>query len=182
MGNDPVLTRRTRHAIFVGIAIILLAVGLRVFTEAFSVPSSSMEPTLLPGDHLFAVRYLFRHPGRGDVVIFEDESGTTFVKRIIGVPGDSVQLERGRVLVNGEPLNEVAYAAPSHSEAVSVHVVPKGHFFLLGDNRDHSADSRAFGFVSSDALIGRARFVYWSSTRDTEGMTVRWSRLFRPIE
>jgi len=157
---------RARHAILTVVLVLASAVGLRFVTEAFAVPSSSMAPTLLPGDHL--------------VVVFDDGTGTMFVKRVIGLSGDSVQVDGGRVLVNGAPLDEQAYTAPSRSSSVTVHVVPRGHLFLLGDNRDHSEDSRTFGFVSRQALVGRARLIYWSSTVDAP-RTVRWERVIRVI-
>ena len=171
---------RARHAILTVVLVLASAVGLRFVTEAFAVPSSSMAPTLLPGDHLVVVRYLLGEPRRGDVVVFDDGTGTMFVKRVIGLSGDSVQVDGGRVLVNGAPLDEEAYTAPSRSSSVTVHVVPRGHLFLLGDNRDHSEDSRTFGFVSRQALVGRARLIYWSTTVDAP-RTVRWERVIRVI-
>lgn len=181
MGIEPSPAPRARHAMLLGAVILLSAGVLRLVTEAFAVPSSSMEPTLMPGDHLVVTRYLFRDPERGDVVVFEDESGATFVKRIIGLPGDSIQIEHGRVLLNGEPLDEASYVSPSHSDDVTVHVVPRDHLFLLGDNRDLSADSRAFGFVSRAAIVGRAALIYWSAEAAAESGSVRWGRLFRVI-
>lgn len=172
---------KQRHALLACAAVIALALLLRLVTQAFSVPSSSMEPTLLPGDHLVVTRYLFREPSRGDVVVFDDGRGTTLVKRIIGIPGDSVHLDRGHVLINGEILREDAYTLPSGAESGSVHVVPHGHFFLLGDNRDHSADSREFGFVPREALLGRATLIYWSISRTSRSEGVRWTRLLRRV-
>jgi signal peptidase I len=142
-----------------------------------------MEPTLLPGDHVLVVRYLLRGPRRGDVVVFADGSDEgSFIKRVIGLPGDSVQLAGGRVLINGEAFAEDAYAHPSESPSDTVHIVPRDHVFLLGDNRDHSFDSREFGFVPIGALVGRARLVYWSSSPAGHLAGVRWGRLFQSVE
>lgn len=179
MGSSPDSSPAQRHAIVIGAAVLLVALSLRLLTEAYAVPSSSMEPTLVPGDHLIVIRYLGARPQRGHVVVFDDAAGTARVKRVIGLPGDSVQIEHGQVLVNGEILVEDAYAAPSLSAAGSVHVVPAGHYFLLGDNRDHSADSRSFGFVPDHAVVGRARLIYWSVSRPGG---IRWSRLLRMVD
>lgn len=179
MGSSASSSPALRHAIVIGAAVILVALALRLFAQAYAVPSSSMEPALVPGDHLLVVRYLGARPQRGHVVVFNDGGGTARVKRVIGLPGDSVQIEQGHVLVNGEILLEESYAAPSRSAEGSVHVVPGAHYFLLGDNRDHSADSRSFGFVRDEAVVGRARLIYWSVSRSGE---IRWSRLLRIID
>ena len=103
------------------------------------------------------------------------------IKRVIGLPGESIRLESGRVVVNGVTLPEV-YLGPAAASVDSVHIVPRDHFFILGDNRDHSEDSRTFGFVRGDAIIGRARIVYWSVARSPEESKVRWDRLFVVVE
>jgi len=180
MGSSSFRVSGLRGTLVAAALLIVLAGGLRLAGGAYSVPSASMEPTLLPGDHLLAVRYFGGAPARGHVVVFESPSGTSLVKRVIGMPGDSVQIDHGHVLINGEPLAENDHVAPSSSNAVTVHVVPQGHLFLLGDNRDHSADSREFGFVPVSAIVGRARMIYWSV--EPGGSGVRWGRLFRSIE
>lgn len=180
MGSVSFRASGFRGVLFIAALLILLAGGLRFAGGAYSVPSASMEPTLLPGDHLLVIRYFGEGPERGHVVVFDSPSGTSLVKRVIGMPGDSVLIDHGNVLINGEPLVETDHVAPSTSEAVTVHVVPQGHLFLLGDNRDHSADSREFGFVPIGAVVGRARMIYWSVTPDGSG--VRWSRLFHRVE
>lgn len=176
--KQPVI--RFRHALLLGLVVVLSAFALRAFTEAFAVPSSSMEPTLIPGDHVLVTRYLIGRPKLRDVVVFVDASDHAVIKRVIGLPGDSVEVSGGHVVVNGESLEET-YTATSNTSGVSVHVVPSGHLFLLGDNRDASADSRTFGFVREDAIVGRARFIYWSSTPSGNGPDLRWSRLFRVV-
>lgn len=180
MGSFSFRASGIRGTLFAGALLILFAVALRFVGGAYSVPSASMEPTLLPGDHLLVVRYFGEEPLRGHVVVFDNPSGTSLVKRVIGLPGDSVQMDHGNVLVNGEPLVEGDHVAPSSSQDVTVHVVPQGHLFLLGDNRDHSADSREFGFVPVSAVVGRARMIYWSVAPGGSG--VRWSRLFHSVE
>jgi signal peptidase I len=174
---------RLRHALLTAVLVVLVALALRSVTQAFFVPSPSMEPTLLPGDHVLVVRYLLRGPRRGHVVVFAGRSDEgSFIKRVIGLPGDSVQLAGGQVLINGEAIAEDAYAHRSESPGDTVHIVPRDHIFLLGDNRDHSFDSREFGFVPIRAVVGRARLVYWSSSPGGDLSGVRWNRLFQSVE
>ncbi len=172
---------RLRHAVGVSIVVLLCAVGLRLVTEAYSVTSSSMAPTLLPGDHVLVTPYLTATPGLRDIVVFEGGSDTTIVKRVIGLSGDSVQIIGGKVLINGLALDEEFYAHSAQGSGDSVHIVPKGHLFLLGDNRDASTDSRVFGFVPRNAVVGRARFIYWSTSSPETGGSTRWHRLFKVI-
>jgi signal peptidase I len=176
--------------------------------HAFEIPSSSMENTLLIGDHVLVDRIQFaprtswmrallpyREVRRGDIVVFlaPCEPGLHVVKRVIGEPGDRIHLRNGVVYRNGKPLQETyvihsessypnAYrddfpAVPT-SESANVYpcwkhelakhvegedlVVPPGHYFAMGDNRDVSLDSRYWGFIPQENLIGRPMFVYWS--------------------
>jgi signal peptidase I len=160
-------------------APVAAAAALRAFAvEPFEVASDSMLPTLEAGDHLFVNK--LAEPRRGDVVVFE-RGGERFVKRVVGLPGERVALHRGRVLVNGvaaeewptgtlridaegrplaglrEQLGAVEHALlddPASAGPDCDSVVPSDHYFVLGDNRDHSADSREFGAVPREQIVG----------------------------
>lgn len=145
---------------------IVAALSLRAFVHAYSIPSASMEPTLLAGDHILVTRYLphFGAPSRGDVVVFRCGGDELFVKRIAGVPGDRVEIKGTDVIVNGRTLEESYLATRADNGSLPAFVVPPGRYFLLGDNREHSLDSRSFGTVAAGDVVGRARLIFWSST------------------
>jgi signal peptidase I len=174
------------------VALLIALVVRTLVIQAFKIPSSSMEDTLLIGDHIFVNKFLygyhipftkgrilqFRAPERGDIIVFvypEDKS-KDFIKRVVGVPGDTVEIRQKRVFVNGRPLEEpyVRFAdgdgidgfARSRDNLPPVKV-PPDRLFVMGDNRDRSYDSRFWGFVELDAVIGKAMFIYFS---------VDWSR------
>jgi signal peptidase I len=196
------------------VTIILALFGTTFVVQAFKIPSESMEPTLLVGDHLLVNKFIFggrdqwydsllpyRHIRRGDVIVFKFpfQDHPHYVKRVIGLPGDRIKIVNQQVYLNDKLLNEpYAYhdpAAPydpflfnfpptSPDELLSdmqpewadeilqyVHngeiVVPPGKYFAMGDNRDHSWDSRYWGFVDRDAIMGRPVVIYWS-VRSTE--------------
>jgi signal peptidase I len=153
-----------------------IALGLRaVVVEAFVVPSGSMRPTIVEGDHLLGTKfhYWFWAPRRGDVVVFRPPAeaqrlaGTVaprYVKRVIAVEGDEVEIRRGQVRVNGEPLAE-PYVAEPPAYVVRRMVVPPGHVFVLGDNRNESLDSHRWGFLSEESLIAHVFVRYWPIDR-----------------
>jgi signal peptidase I len=177
------------------VVAVILALFIRTFVvQAFKIPTGSMEPNLLIGDHLlvnkviyspaaipFEDRILAKKPiQRGHVVVFKFPEDPTrdFIKRVIGLPGETVEIRDKTVLINGQALVE-PYAhfleAPLHrddpeyglrSEDVRDNwgpkVVPAGHLFVMGDNRDNSRDSRFWGFLPRDQVKGRALLVYWS--------------------
>ncbi|HEY6938384.1 MAG TPA: signal peptidase I [Terriglobales bacterium] len=195
---------------FLASLAVVLVVGLFIITfivQAFEIPSSSMEDTLLIGDHVFVNRigfapdshYLgpllpYHDPKDGDIVVFLSpaEPGLYVVKRVMGVPGDRIHLRDGIVYRNGQALTEQGYVlrngsynpyrdnfpAISASDANSVTpewrltmsshiqgedlVVPPDRYFVMGDNRDVSYDSRYWGFVPRENVIGRPLFIYWS--------------------
>jgi signal peptidase I len=130
-----------------------------------------MEPNFHDGEYLLTdkISYRFNKPNRGDVIIFKapGTSGDDFIKRIIGLPGETVSVMNGKVYVNDTELNEKYLplgftTGPGLflSEGTKL-VVPQEKFFVLGDNRNHSADSRSFGFIEKSTIIGRAWFLYW---------------------
>ncbi len=176
------------------IAVIFLKFGHTFVAQTFYIPSGSMEETLQVGDHLFVNRFIFgqekafgdgallpsRSLQRGDVVIFRSVEDATVdvVKRCIGLPGDEVKIEAKQLFLNGQRIDESAYAVHKMAgelaaqPALRAYVrkrdnygpfeVPAGHYFCLGDNRDNSHDSRYWGFLPAHLIKGRALFVYWS--------------------
>ena len=153
---------------------ILLAFGIRTFiAEARYIPSKSMVPTLVTDDRLIVdkVSYKFADPQRGDVIVFQptDELKRkkfkdAFIKRIIGLPGDEIEVRGGRVYVNGKPLQEEYIAEPPEYQYGPVSV-PQNSYLVLGDNRNNSYDSHHWGFVPRDRIIGRAVVRFWPPKR-----------------
>ena len=188
------LTRNLPHPLRVTIdwvVTIVVAVGAVLAIKAwivnpYRIPSSSMEPTLhcaqpQPGclasysDRVLANRFIyhFRDPHRGDIVVFNTPAkaleacgaGGTFVKRIIGLPGDTVEERGGTVLINGERLDEPYVPANERDDRTDSWKVPEGSYFMMGDNRSQSCDSREWGSVPRDDLIGPVFSVYWPPQR-----------------
>jgi signal peptidase I len=157
----------------IGLSIIL-ALGIRTFVaEARWIPSGSMEPTLQIDDRLIVdkVSYRFQSPQRGDVVVFnptdalkEQKFKDAFIKRIIGLPGDTVEVQGGRVYVNGQALRE-NYIADNPNYQWGPETVPADSYLVLGDNRNNSYDSHYWGFVPRDRIIGRAVVRFWPPNR-----------------
>jgi len=133
-----------------------------------SVPTGSMEDTIMTGDRIVAFRlsYLFSEPQRFDIIVhrFPDDEETLFIKRIIGIPGDTVEIIGGRVFLNGssDPLYEPFIKGSPHGDFGPFNV-PENSFFMLGDNRNHSSDSREWinRYVHRDQILGRAVFGYF---------------------
>jgi len=143
---------------------IVLAFGVRAALRLYVIPSSSMAPTLVPGDHIVVTPYRFgKKPGRGDVIVFRSPRGADelMIKRVIGTPGDLVETRAGRVIVCGHALPEPYVAAQATS--VAPQIIPAGSYFVLGDNRADSLDSRSWGVLPQDAVLGKARVILWSS-------------------
>ncbi|MBI2363614.1 MAG: signal peptidase I [Deltaproteobacteria bacterium] len=188
------------YAEAIGMAL-LLALFIRTFiVQAFKIPSGSMIPTLQIGDHIlvnklsygvripFLEHYLasFQKAQRGDVVvfIFPEDRSKDFIKRVIGVAGDSVEVRDKRIYINGKQVDDPhahfegddpqALGLPSR-DGFGPRVVPENHIFVMGDNRDRSYDSRFWGFVSLDDVRGKAFLIYWSW--DGSDRWVRWERL-----
>ena len=246
--QKPEKPKETTSEFIASIAIVLVT-GLFIITfalQAFTIPSSSMENTLLIGDHVFVDRMLlapkagwidklipYREPRHGDVFVFISpaQSGLYVVKRVMGIPGDRIHLQDGAVYRNGERLDEPyvirkgdyngyrdnfpsvpvsdyedvtpewRLTMPSHLQNGDL-VVPPGSLFAMGDNRDVSLDSRYWGFVPRENVIGRPMFIYWSfiTPRDEyerQGLAdrvqwlfnilfhffdqTRWSRMFHVV-
>ena len=167
---------------------ILLALFIRTFVvQAFKIPSGSMKPTLQIGDHILVNKFLYgvklpfvrstlipiSHPKRGDVIVFVypvDES-KDFIKRVIGLPGETVEITDDNVYINGHLYDDKHgyYAGgkgndsnPGRRNHFGPVTVPDKHYFVMGDNREHSYDSRFWGCVSSPSIKGKAFIIYWS--------------------
>jgi signal peptidase I len=150
---------------------LAIALVLRSFAFAsYYVPSASMLDTLHLGDVFIAEKFTYRvldhTPRRGDIVVFThpDQSGKVLVKRVIGLSGDKISLVDGDVFINDQPLSERYLGRPDWSDFEPT-VVPAGQYFVMGDNRSHSADSRSWGFVPHSRLLGRAALVVWPLSR-----------------
>ena len=224
---------------------VLIAVVVRTaLIEPFNIPSGSMMPTLLVGDYLFVTKYSYgysrhslpfsprlfdgrifsREPDRGDVAVFKlpRDNKTDYIKRIIGLPGDRIQVTAGILQINGEPVgrrHEGSFAEHRRARSINryvetlpggrthaiveerddklfsdntrVYTVPAGHYFLMGDNRDNSQDSRfgGVGFVPYENLVGRADFLFFSIDEDESRWwevwnwfgAIRYERIFKSI-
>ena len=152
----------------------VLAFGIRTFVaEARYIPSGSMEPTLEINDRLIIEKmsYRFRSPERGDVVVFsptekllQQNFKDAFIKRVIGLPGEKIQVKGGRVYVNDKPLRE-KYIEEEPQYDYGPVTVPEDQYLVLGDNRNNSYDSHYWGFVPKENLIGRAVVRFWPFNR-----------------
>lgn len=151
---------------FLVIIAIAVAIGLllRVFVVEFTmVQGASMEPTLYTGERLLVskLNYKLGTPGRYEVVTCKYPNMTgVYVKRVMGLPGETIEIKSGKVYINGEPLSDDRGVA-TNGQNVPAQVVPEGHVFVMGDNRDVSLDSRSLGPIAIDQLIGRAYAIIW---------------------
>jgi signal peptidase I len=167
---------------------VILALFIRTFVvQAFKIPSGSMEPTLLVGDHILVNKFIYgikipylrktiipiSEPKRNDVIVFiyPVDQSKDFIKRVIGLPGDTVEIIGKEILINGKPLDDgfghyTEGQGPSGRSSARGRFgplkVPEGHLFVMGDNRDHSYDSRFWGFVPLSFVKGEAFIIYWS--------------------
>jgi signal peptidase I len=151
--------------------------------EAFRVPMASMADTIIPGDRMLATKWNLGSPERGELVVFRTPSGVNFVKRVIGLPGDRVEVKDGIAHVNGVRLEEpYVLLEGSDPGGFGAFEVPAGSYFVLGDNRHRSKDSRVdeIGFVPADRIVARPRAIFFSQNPDTG--EVRWDRLGRPLQ
>jgi signal peptidase I len=147
---------------------VALAVLVRAAVHIYSIPSASMAPTLEAGDQIVVTPYFHSDPSRGDVIVFRSplDDGELMVKRVIGVPGDLVDSRMGRVRIGGYTLAEPYLVHAAGSGAIEAQVVPPGCYFVMGDNREDSLDSRSWGTVPRANVVGRARVILWGLTGD----------------
>ena len=158
------LLRTILEPIGVAVALGLL---VRSAVHIYAIPSASMAPTLEAGDQIVVTPYFRGAPQRGDVVVFESLSipDELMVKRVIAVPGDLVDSRVGRVRIGGHTLPEPYLLRQATTGAVQAQIIPADSYFVMGDNRDDSSDSRSWGVVPRSRIVGRARVVLWTSTR-----------------
>jgi signal peptidase I len=193
------LVREYGEAILVA---VLLALLIRAFVvQAFTIPSGSMMDTLLIGDYILVNKFLYgpeipftdthlpglRDPARGDIIVFKypNDESRDFIKRIVAVGGETVQVRDNHAFVNGKPLDESFVRPGSIPATPTGHcgylfgceptLVPPGSYFVMGDNRDNSQDSRYWGFVKREKIRGKAFMIYWSWNGDRHWL--RWERL-----
>jgi signal peptidase I len=196
-------TREYAESLVIAAIIAFLVRGFVV--QAFRIPSGSMEPTLLVGDHLLVNRmsYVVKvpftdlvilnvgSPKKGDVIVFRYPEDRTkdFIKRVVATGGDTVQVKNKVLYINGQKVsdphahfaegNTVQPALISPRDFFGPVTVPKDRYFCMGDNRDRSLDSRFWGFVTRDDLVGRALIIYFSLDTQSDDILhyVRWERI-----
>ncbi|MFO7930972.1 MAG: signal peptidase I [Thermodesulfobacteriota bacterium] len=197
---------RLRENLEAIVIAVLLALFIRAFVvQAFKIPSGSMEPTLQVGDHILVNKFIYgvrlpvtnttiipvSEPERGDIIVFEYpvEPDKDFIKRVVAVPGDVVEIRNKEVYVNGKRADNYTVkhngdgmipASENKRDNFGPVTVPEGGYFVLGDNRDNSYDSRFWGFVQESAIKGEAFIIYWSW--DKEDFGVRWGRIGKILE
>ena len=199
---------------------VILALFVRTFiVQAFKIPTGSMENNLLIGDHLLVNKFVFAPTlfaaeqkvlpidpiKRGDIIVFKypEEPDRDFIKRTIGLPGETIELRNKKVYINGKPLDEpyVHFLFPPDPPGTKAEdaapefdvrkeygpvTVPEGHYFMMGDNRDNSQDSRYWGFLPREYIKGKALFVYFSFAEEPDASgglfsAVRWNRILHQI-
>ena len=193
------LWREYGEALFVA---LILALVIRTFVvQAFKIPSESMVKTLLVGDHLLASKFSygikipFTHtyiykgedPVKGDIIIFEypNDPSVDYIKRIVGTPGDTIEVRNKQLFRNGEPVKEsfIRFTEPDRIQPVRDNfgpvTVPADKYFVMGDNRDNSMDSRFWGFVDRSAIRAKAWRIYWSWGGFGD---IRWDRIGKAVQ
>jgi signal peptidase I len=198
--SAPAQEKSGKNSLVELVTIVAVALGLALLIQAFLVkpfriPSQSMEPTLDIGQRVLVdrVRFHFRDPHAGDIVVFKPPKGadinscgkqppqdqacavptpqrsdTNFIKRVVAVPGDKLSVKAGRVYINGQLRDPWKIRPDAHCGICNLPrpiTIPPGHFFMMGDNRGQSADSREWGPVPRKWIIGKAFFTYWPPSR-----------------
>lgn len=197
----PKTKSRWRENLEAIVLAIILALFIRTFVvQAFKIPSGSMKETLQIGDHILVNKFIYgvklpwintvilplKEPQREDILVFEfpEDPKKDFIKRVVGLEGDVIEIRNKRLFVNNE-LQDAPYSINTDSFVIPGHIQPRDNFgpytvpanslFVLGDNRDHSYDSRFWGVVDISLVKGKAFIIYWSW--DRQNVSVRWNRL-----
>lgn len=160
--------------------------------QAYKIPSGTMTPTLLPGDHILVDKFIYKNhePQRGDLIIFPfpEDPTTTFVKRLIGLEGDKIEIRDKQLYINDEKYTEhyivhidsiIMPPEKGPRDNFGPVVVPDGNYFVMGDNRDNSYDSRFFKFVDKKTVEGKVKSIYWSWDKET--LKFRWNRIGKSV-
>ncbi len=204
--KDPASKSKVQEYIEAIIIAILIAVVIRTFVvQAYKIPSRSMVPTLLVGDHLLVNKFIYgvkipvirrllipvTDPKRGDIIVFIYPNDRTkdYIKRVIGVAGDKIEIKNKNILINDRPYKD-SFGIYSDNTIYPAIIQPRDNFgpvtvsagslFVMGDNRDESADSRFWGFVDLKDVEGKALIIYWSWNSDEHDSLlkkIRWERL-----
>ena len=184
------------------IVALILAFFIRSFVvQAFKIPSGSMLQTLQIGDHLLVTKFAYgvkipftntmvlerEGPKHGDIIVFEfpEDPSKDFIKRVIGLPGDVIEIREKKLFLNGVEQQESYIQHVDSSSSVPRRdnfgpvMVPENKYFVMGDNRDESYDSRFWGFVERDTIEGKALILYWSWASLTD---IRWERIGQLVE
>jgi len=179
---------------------VLLALFIRTFVvQAFKIPSGSMRPTLIEGDHILVNKFIYgvkipllrktvipvKEPKRGDIIVFiyPKDKSKDFIKRVMGLPGEKIEVVGRNIYINGKALNDEygyyenpgeSWGNPAGKCAFCSVTVPDDHYFVMGDNRENSQDSRYWGFVPFESIKGKAFIIYWSGRN--------WRRLLDTVK
>jgi signal peptidase I len=184
--------RETIDSIVVAFVIAMI---IRAFcVQAYKIPSGSMLNTLLIGDHILVnkLAYKFSKPSFGDIIVFEYplDPSKDFIKRVLGCPGDKLSIKDKVVYRNGQKISEPYTIYQDNNnlttpgnprDNINEFVVPKGYYFVMGDNRDSSFDSRYWGFVKREMIKGKALIIYWS-WQLKDPFIIRFDRILKPIK
>ena len=226
--QPEVRTKRSFYKEWIEPFLIAAVVALLIrqfVVEAFKIPSGSMIPTLTIGDHLLVNKFVYgpripftdtriftwKEPKRGDIIVFKypENEDKNFIKRVVGLPGDKIEIKNGRLFINDEPVSiapvetsggkregagypyydkpklydeqlgtvnhHIQYLRDQSGYNFGPKIVPAESVFVMGDNRDNSQDSRVWGFVKRNKILGRALIIYWSW--DGDDRWVRWERI-----
>jgi signal peptidase I len=182
--------RLVREIIETVVLTLLMFLVIRFAVQNFNIEGHSMEPSLHDQELILVDKwtYLFHPPSRGDVIVFiaPPVPSQDYIKRVIGIPGDKITIQNTTVIVDGVPLKET-YVDPRNQgntfedKNIVNMVVPPDDYFVLGDNRANSSDSRVWGFVPKQNIIGRAALVYWPLQQDNNGFLPNVSAVFANI-